>query len=420
MPAKRVRNPRRFRRKVHRGAGEVVRFLRTEQVGGIILLAATALALVVANSPLREPYHRLAGLAVGPAALHLDLTVEAWATDGLLTVFFMVAGLELKRELVIGSLRRIRRAALPIFGAVGGMVVPAFVCLAVAAGTPGTGRIWAVPVATDIAFALAILAITARQLPASLRVFLLTLAIVDDLGAILLIATVFTAHIALAPLAGAALVIGGYGLLQRARFPSARGGWLLYLVLGVAAWALLHASGVHATVAGVALGLVTRVRRDHGEQHTPGEVFEHRLQPLSAGVCVPLFAFFAAGVPLSASAVGALFTDRLALAVVAGLVLGKSAGVLGAAALAVRLRLARLPGDLAWRDLAAVSVLTGCGFTVSLLIASLAFRGTGREDLVKTAVLLGSLVASLLSALLLRGRVRARADRLWADPTLAP
>lgn len=417
MPDRRHPTLRRVRPKRRWGASEVARFLRTEQIGGIILLAATALALVVANTPLRDGYERLAGLTVGPAALHLDLTLEQWATDGLLAVFFMVAGLELKRELVLGSLRRVRRAMLPIFAAVGGMIAPALLALAVAAGAPGSGQVWAVPVATDIAFALAVLAITARRLPASLRVFLLTLAIVDDLGAILLIATVFTAHIAYLPLAGAALAIGAYAALQRARFGMARGGWLVYLILGLAAWALLHASGVHATVAGVALGLATRIRPDPGEDEAPGKMLEHRLQPISAGACVPLFAFFAAGVSLSPSAFGSLFADRLAWAVVAGLVLGKTIGVLGAAALAVRLRLARLPRDLGWRDLAAVSVLTGCGFTVSLLIGSLAFGDTARGELVKTAVLLGSLIAALLGALLLRRRARARRPPEPGRPT---
>ncbi|HET6214936.1 MAG TPA: Na+/H+ antiporter NhaA [Micromonosporaceae bacterium] len=399
-----LRPARRKRRRA--AASEVARFLRTEQIGGLILLAATAVALIVANTPLRDGYHRLAATTVGPSALHLDLSLEQWATDGLLTVFFVVAGLELKRELVVGSLRNVRRAMLPIFGALGGMVVPALVCLAVAAGAPGARDAWAVPVATDIAFALAILAITASDLPPSLRVFLLTLAIVDDLGAILLIATVFTAHIALLPLLGAIVVIAGYTVLQQLRFS----GWWLYLALALLGWALMHASGVHATVAGVAIGLATRVRRDPGERESPAHRLEHALQPLSAGVCVPLFAFFAAGVPLSAAALREFGADRVAIAVVAGLVLGKTAGVLGGSALAARLRLARLPHDLQWRDLAAVSVLTGCGFTVSLLITSLAFAGTQQEERIKIAVLAGSLVASLLAALLLRRRVRARAS----------
>ena len=393
---------RRARRVVSRRALTVAQFLRTEQIGGLILLGATALALIVANTPLADWYERLSATVIGPPALHLDLSVATWAKDGLLAFFFVVAGLELKRELVVGELRDPRRAMLPIVAALGGMIVPALVFLAVAFGAEGAADGWAVPVATDIAFALAVLAITAGALPASVRVFLLSLAIVDDLGAILLIATVFTDHIVWLPLLGAVLVLGLYGFLQQMRVRA----WPLYWALGLVAWALVHASGVHATVAGVAVGLLTRVRPDPGERHPPAEVLEHRLQPFSAGVCVPLFAFFAAGVPLSLAAAQAFVDDRVAWAVVAGLVVGKTIGVFGGAALAVRSRLARLPADVAWRDLFAVSVLTGCGFTVSLLIAELAFDAGPAQERVKAAVLLGSLVASLVAAVFLRRRVR--------------
>jgi NhaA family Na+:H+ antiporter len=397
---------RRLRGRARVAASEAVRFLRTEQIGGLILLAATALALIAANSPIADAYHRLAAARVGPAGLHLDLTLEAWATDGLLAFFFVVAGLELKRELVVGELHDPRRALLPIAGAVGGMVVPAMVCLAISAGAPGAGDAWAVPVATDIAFALAVLAITASALPPSVRVFLLSLAIVDDLGAILLIATIFTAHVAIAPLLGAVATIAAYAVLQQLRFR----GWWLYWSLGVLAWVLVHESGVHATVAGVAIGLATRVRRDRGEHESPAQLLEHRMQPFSAGVCVPMFAFFAAGVTVSAESARAFASDRVAWAVVAGLVVGKTVGVLGGTAVAVGARLARLPGDLSWRDLLAVSVLTGCGFTVSLLIVELAFPHGAERDRIKMAVLLGSLLASLIASALLHRRVRARVD----------
>lgn len=391
------------RRRIIRSADEVVRFLRVEQNGGLVLLIAAALALAVANSPLDVLYERVSETRMGPNGLHLNLTVAEWVKDGLLAFFFVIAGLELKRELVIGELRDLRGAMLPVFGAVGGMLVPALVFLSVAGDAPGASRGWAVPVATDIAFALAILAVTAKDLPASLRLFLLSLAIVDDLGGILIIATVFTDEIALPPLLGAAVAIGVFALLQQLRFR----GWWLYWPLGLAAWGLLHASGVHATVAGVAIGFAMRVKRDPGEAESPAELLEHRLQPFSAGVAVPLFAFFAAGITLSPEAMRAFATDRIAWAVVAGLVLGKTIGVLAGATVAVRFRLARLPHDLCWRDLAAVSVLTGCGFTVSLLIAELAFID-GQQERAKTAVLLGSLIASLLAALMLRRRARAR------------
>ncbi len=382
----------------------VVRFLRTEQVGGLILLGATALALIVANSPLRHGYATFQTTLFGPAALHAQLTWAQWATDGLLTVFFVVVGLELKHELVVGELRDPRRAILPIFAAIGGMIVPAAVALAVGSGARGAGKAWAVPVATDIAFALAILALAARSLPPALRVFLLTLAIVDDLGAILLIAILFTAHFALLPLIFAVVVLALYALLQQLRF---RGVWL-YLPLAVVAWGLLHASGIHATLAGVAIGLATRVKPDPGEHQSPAERSEHVLQPISAGFCVPAFAFMAAGVSLSGSALRSFAGDRAALAVVAGLVFGKTIGVFGGSLIAVKTRLAKLPDGVGWRELFAVSVLTGCGFTVSLLIAELAFGNGPEATRMKVAVLAGSLIAALLGAVLLRRRAMAR------------
>lgn len=385
---------------------EVVRFLRTEQIGGLILLGATALALIVANSPLADGYENLSAATFGPARLHLDLSVADWAKDGLLTVFFVVAGLELKRELVVGELKELRSAMLPIFGAIGGMAVPALVCFLIAFGAPGGSEAWAIPTATDIAFALAVLAIAGSGLPPGLRVFLLTLAIVDDLGAILLIAIIFTAHLNVLALLGAIGAVAAYAALQQMRFH----GWWLYLPLSLAAWALLHASGIHATLAGVAIGLATRVKRDDGEDEAPAQWLEHTLQPISAGICVPLFAFFAAGIPIKGDSFGELFADRAALGVLVGLVVGKFVGVLGGAWLSMRLRLADLPTGLHWRDLAAVAALTGCGFTVSLLIAELAFAEGDQQNRVKMAVLLGSVTAALLGAAGLRRRVRAHLE----------
>jgi Na+:H+ antiporter, NhaA family len=406
---------RRGRRQLlRRSAAHVVRFLRTEQIGGLILLGATAVAIIVANSPLKNWYATFQTTKVGPPSLHLNLTMAQWATDGLLTIFFLVVGLELKRELVAGELRDPRKAILPIFAAIGGMIVPVVVALAVGAGAPGIGKAWAVPVATDIAFALAVLALAARALPPSLRVFLLTLAIVDDLGAILLIAILFTAHFTIIPLVGSIAVVGLYALLQHLRF---RGFWL-YIPLGVAAWALLHASGIHATLTGVALGLATRVKTDPGEHEPPAERLEHILQPISAGICVPAFAFMAAGVSLSASELRSVATDRVALAVVAGLVVGKTVGVFGGSVLAVKLGLAPLPRALSWRDLFAVSVLTGCGFTVSLLITELAFGTSAEAGRIKVAVLAGSLIASVFGAFALRRRARAHPP--IAHPAVAP
>ncbi len=380
-------------------------YLRVEQVGGVVLLAAAALALVAANSPLSGAYEDLRDLTFGPASLGARLDLEHWAADGLLAVFFFVAGLEVKRELVVGELSDRRAALLPVAAALGGMLVPALLYLAVSAGEPGAGRGWAVPMATDIAFALGVLAVVGSHAPAGLRVFLLSLAVVDDLGAIAVIAVFFTDVLEVLPLLGAAALLVAYAVLQRRRVTSP---WL-YVPLAVAVWLLVHASGVHATVAGIALGLLTRVRADEGEEHAPADRLEHRLQPWSAGVVVPVFAFTAAGVAISGDVVSASVDDRAAVGVVVGLVVGKAVGITGFAWLATRLRLARLPAGLGWSDVGGVAVLAGTGFTVSLLIARLAFTDPARGDRITLAVLVASVLASLLGALAVRLRRGAHA-----------
>ncbi|OLF15836.1 Na+/H+ antiporter NhaA [Actinophytocola xanthii] len=382
--------------------GDFARYLRTETVGGVILLVAAALALLAANGPWSSIYEGLRDARLGPAALHLDLTVGEWAKDGLLALFFFVAGLELKRELVIGELSRFRDAVLPVIAAVGGMLVPAALALAVGWGDPRIGSAWSIPVATDIAFALGVLALTGSGLPSSARVFLLSLAVVDDLGAILLIATVFTTGFDLLAAAAAVALLALYWFLQRRRLRTA---WL-YVPIAVGTWAAVHATGAHATIAGVALALLTRVRSDPGEDESPCLRLEHRLQPWSAGVAVPVFAFFASGVPIGADTFGRLTTDRMALAVIVGLVVGKLVGILGFSLLAVRLGVARMPAGLGKRDLTAVAVLGGVGFTVSLLIADLALDGEDVE-LATSAVLVASTLAALLAAVLLVRRSRA-------------
>jgi NhaA family Na+:H+ antiporter len=286
--------------------------------------------------------------------------------------------------------------------AVSGMVVPAGVYLAVAATEPDVLEGWAVPIATDIAFALAVLAVIGSSLPTALRAFLLTLAIVDDLGAILVIAVGFTDAVDFVALAAAAGVLAGYAYLQHRRIHS----WLVLVPTAVLLWGLVHESGVHATIAGVALGLVTRVRPDPGEHRSPAEHLEHVVRPVSAGVAVPLFALFSAGVPVTPSALGGAATDTAAVAVVAALVIGKFVGVLGGTYLTARLTRAELSSELRWADIAGIGFLSGVGFTVSLLIAELAFGGSERLDAVKTAVLAGSFVSALLATAVLRQRNR--------------
>jgi Na+:H+ antiporter, NhaA family len=387
---------------------EFARYLRTETVGGTVLLGATAIALIWANSPLAGAYEGLRDTVVGPAALHLDLTLAQWATDGLLALFFYVVGLELKRELVVGELSRVSQALLPVAAALGGMIVPAGLALAVGWGSPGMDQAWAIPVATDIAFALGVLALTGSAMPGAARVFLLGLAVADDLGAILLIVVLFSSGLNLLALAAAALGAALYWWLQHRRVRA----WWIYVPLGLLVWALVHEAGVHATMAGVVLGLLTRVRPDPDEHEAPAVRLEHRLQPWSAGLCVPVFALFAAGVPIGGEALRAVFTQPVALGVVVGLLVGKVVGIFGFSWLTIRLTPAGRPSGLGWQDLAAVSMLGGVGFTVSLLIAELALADQGPLlDTVKAAVLLGSAAASLLGAAMLFRRGRAHAAR---------
>ncbi|WP_214105410.1 Na+/H+ antiporter NhaA [Acrocarpospora catenulata] len=385
-------------------ARRVADILRKETIGGALLLAAACVALVWANSPWAQAYHDLGAIKVGPAALHLDLDLAAWAADGLLAIFFFVAGLELKREFVAGDLRDPRRAAVPVAAAVGGVLVPALLYLAIAGGAGGA-RGWAIPTATDIAFALAVLAVIGRFLPAALRTFLLTLAVVDDLIAIVIIATFYTTHLSVLPLLGALAPLAVFAVLVQRRVRA----WWLLLPLALATWALVHASGVHATVAGVLLALAVPVRPG-GSADGPGlaEHFEHRFRPISAGVAVPVFAFFSAGVALGGlSGFAQTLTDPIAMGVMAGLLAGKPIGILAATWLVARFTRATLDEGLAWIDMTGLAVLGGIGFTVSLLIGELAFGpGTPEDARVKVAVLTGSLATALLAAVILRLRAR--------------
>lgn len=391
---------------------ELSRYLRTETVGGALLLIAAATALLWVNSPWGASYRAMTETVAAIPPLHLELTLADWTKDGLLAVFFFVAGLELKRELVVGELADRKRATLPVIAALGGVVVPALIAAVVGFGVPGMDRAWAIPVATDIAFALAVLALTGSRIPAGARVFLLSLAVVDDLMAIVLIAVLFTTTVSLLWLLTAAGCFAAWALAQHKRISTP----LLYVPLALVSWYALHEAGIHATIAGVALGLLTRVRLDADEEQAPATRLEHLFQPVSAGVCVPLFALFAAGVPLNTNVFGELFSDRLALAVILGLLVGKPLGIFGISWVAIRLGIASRPGELGWRDMVALAVLGGIGFTVSLLVAELALADVGggsSVELAKTAVLVASMAASLAgSALLLRrGRVhQARRD----------
>ena len=386
----------------------VAEILRDETVGGALMLAATVAALIWANAG-QHSYEVFRHAHLGP------LSLEHWAADGLLTIFFFVAGLELKRELTVGSLSRPADALVPIVAAVAGMVIPAAVYLVInLPAAHGRPEGWAVPMATDIAFALAILAIVGRQLPASLRAFLLTLAIVDDLGAILVIATVFTDSVNLLWLAAAAVCVGIWWLLQRRSVDH----WWIFLPLGVIAWICTLQSGVHATIAGVAVGLVTRsVNKADPESTAPAEHWEHVWRPVSAAIAVPLFALLAAGVVISGDSLAAMVREPLALGVVIGLVAGKAIGVFAGAYLTARFTRAELAPELRWSEVFSVALLAGVGFTVALLVSDLAFGSASEAaEHGKTAVLIGSVLAAVLAAISLSRRNRSRRRALPASP----
>ncbi|SDQ17890.1 Na+/H+ antiporter NhaA [Quadrisphaera sp. DSM 44207] len=383
----------------------VAELLRTETAGGLLLLGAAVVAMAWANSPWSGAYEALRELRVGPAALHLDLSLRAWAADGLLAVFFFVAGLELKREFVVGDLRSPARAALPVLAAVGGMVVPALLYVAVNLAAGGPLRGWAVPTATDIAFALGVLAVIGSALPGSLRAFLLTLAVVDDLLAIVVIAVFYTAELAWLPLLAALAPLTAFRLLMTRGVTR----WYLLLPLAAAAWVLVHESGVHATIAGVALGLLVPVHLSGREGPQVAHDVEHAVRPFSAGVAVPVFALLAAGVSVSGGeGLSAALRDPVTLGVVAGLVAGKAVGIVGTTWLVSRFTRAELDPDLRWADLVGLGLLGGIGFTVSLLIGELAFgAGTPEDEHARLGVLVGSLASALLAAALLSARNRA-------------
>jgi NhaA family Na+:H+ antiporter len=391
-------------------AQRIASVLRKETVGGALLLVGAAIALVWANSPWGGAYETLRDTRVGPSSLHLDLTLGTWAADGLLAIFFFVAGLELKREFVAGDLREPRRAALPIAAAVGGMAVPALLFVLFNLGGPeGALRGWAIPSATDIAFALAVLAVISTHLPSALRTFLLTLAVVDDLLAIVVIAIFYTEELSLGFLALTLVPLALFGFLVQKRIRS----WWLLLPLALLTWVLMHESGIHATVAGVLLAFTVPVVRSDaagGPDAGPGlaEHFEHRIRPLSAGVAVPVFAFFSAGVAIGGvSGLGESLGDSIAIGIMVGLVAGKAIGITGATWLVSRFTRAQLDENLGWPDVVGLSLLGGMGFTVSLLITELAYGAESENyDHAKVGILGGTVLAALLAAVILRLRNR--------------
>ncbi|GAA1466744.1 Na+/H+ antiporter NhaA [Microbacterium thalassium] len=397
-------------------AARVAELLRKETVGGMLLVGMAAIALIWANSPWAESYFALRDFEIGYEPWHLQLSLGSWAADGLLAVFFFLVGLELKREFVTGDLRNPSTAVVPIMAAIGGVAVPALIYIGIASQGEGLTKAWAIPTATDIAFAVAVLAIIGSHLPSALRIFLLTLAVVDDLIAITIIAVFYTDHIEIVPLVVSLVVIAVYGVLAY-RFPHLFknrpfAAWLILLPIGVVAWAFMHASGIHATIAGVALGFMIPVRPPKGadaDEHGLAEEFEHRFRPLSAGFAVPVFAFFAAGVAIGGfDGLASALTSPLTLAIIAGLVVGKPIGIVATTWLVATVTRVKLDPSLRWMDLIGVGILAGIGFTVSLLIAELSFPSGSQEyDHAKVAILVASLIAAVLAAIVLGARNRA-------------
>ena len=421
------------------------RLLSHEAAGGVVMLIAAAVAIVWANSPWSASYTDVwqtpLRVELGDL-LHLDhLSLQAWVNDALMTVFFLLVGVEIKREVVHGELQDVRTVALPIIAALGGMVVPAGIYVALNAGGAGADG-WAVPMATDIAFAVGVVTLAGRRVPLAAKIFLLTLAVADDIGAIVVIAVFYTGALSWGWLACAVVALGGIYLLRRGDVQSLAP----YLAVGAFAWLALLESGVHATLVGVALGLLTpawplrsprrfppearrvlnRVEAAYydrvltqeefaeNEQRiaevarlamwstSPLERLEHALSPWVAYVVVPVFALANAGVSLSGDAVGGLVTNPITAGVLLGLVVGKTVGVFGATAIAVRLGLGRLPAGTTWRHLAGLAVSAGVGFTVALFVTSLSFDTAAQADAARVGILFGSTLAGVVGYLILR------------------
>jgi NhaA family Na+:H+ antiporter len=331
-----------------------------------------------------------------------------WAADALLAIFFFVVGLELKHELILGSLSKPAQAVVPAAAAIGGMIVPALFYVVVNAMLPdGSLQGWGIPMATDIAFALAVLAIFGRKLPVALRAFLLTLAVVDDLGAISVIAIFYSDKFAIVWFAAFLLALLAFWLLQKYRISSP----IIYIPLVVIGWYFCYKSGVHATVAGIGFGFLTRVRLDPGEKKAPADTLIHTIHPISAGFAIPVFALFAAGVDLRATGIIEPLQSPVALGIMIGLVLGKPVGIVGMAWLMARFTRASLSPGIAWRDVTAVGFLAGVGFTVALLISEL---GYGGDELLlesaKIAVLVASVTSAVIAAFMLLSRGRHYAE----------
>ncbi len=379
-------------------------FIQKESSGGILLIIATVLALIFSNtliSPLYDTFLHIP-VAIRIGALHLDKSLYHWVNDGLMVIFFLLIGLEVKREILEGHLSSINQAALPGIAAIGGMVVPAAIYLIFNRNNPAAVNGWAIPTATDIAFALGILSLLGNRVPISLKIFLMALAIIDDLGAIIIIALFYTSELSMLSvlIAGIALVI----LILLNKFGVARKA--AYFVVGAVLWVSVLKSGVHATLAGVALAFTIplNAKDKHGQPISPLKEIEHHLHDWVAFFILPLFAFVNAGVDVRNISFN-LMAGSVPLGIILGLFLGKQLGVFGFSWLAIKFKLAKLPAESNWRQLYGVAVLTGIGFTMSLFIGSLAFVDESVFQYTdKLAILVGSLISGIVGYFVLRLR----------------
>lgn len=374
-------------------------FLKLEASAGIILMFAAAVAIILDNSPLASYYDALLGtkftIALGEAALSKPLLL--WINDGLMAVFFLLIGLEIKREILEGQLSNREQILLPTIAAIGGMVIPALVYAAFNYQDPAALNGWAIPAATDIAFALGVMALLGSRVPLSLKILLTAIAIIDDLGAIIIIAIFYTSGLSFISLVLAAIALIGLVLLNQFKVTALTP----YMLIGLLLWVFVLKSGVHATLAGVALGLAIPLRGASAEDHSPLRYLEHALHPWVAYMILPVFAFANAGVSLSGVTLEVMLAP-VTLGIAAGLFIGKQIGVFGFCWVAVKSGLCKLPAEVTWRHMHGLSLLAGVGFTMSLFIGTLAFADTQSASAVRLGVISGSILAAVCGYLVLR------------------
>lgn len=387
---------------LRRNAAQSLRdFLQHESAGGVVLMIAAALALILANSPLAALYTQILDtkIAVTVAGGGIDKPALLWINDGLMALFFFLVGLEVKREVLTGQLSSWKQASLPLYAALGGMVVPALVFIVINWNSPENLNGWAIPAATDIAFALGILALLGSRVPVALKALLLAVAVIDDIGAIMVIALFYTPGVEPGMLAAAAAMLAALAMFGRARVGSS----IPYVILGIALWFFVLKSGVHATLAGVALAMTVPLTSRAGNAVL--ERMEHALHPWVAFLVVPIFALANAGVSLAGLEFSAVLAP-LPLGSALGLFLGKQIGIVGFAWMAAKTGISSLPEGISWRQLHGLSLIAGIGFTMSLFIGNLAFTGPEQIAAVKIGVLGGSILSAIIGVFILRSAAK--------------